>query len=487
MTATVEAPGAPAQAPGVGRWWLAGFIVSSAAGIILSFAAATSQPILGARWALLDLFAAWAGVWVIAVLCALRLPLRRRWAVLAIAVVAVVVRVAALSSTPTLSDDLYRYSWDARVQLSGVDPYRRPPQSGALVALREAWLWPDAGGCQRIDRPAGCTRINRPDVRTIYPPVAEGWFSAVYRLGGGIGARHKLWQVAGLVTELVTMALIVVALLRRGRDPRWLALYALCPAPVIEVVNDGHVDGLAILFLIAAFLALCPRPGPARDATPGPISVGRAALAGALIGGATLVKLYPIVALLALWMAPGIRIRHRLASAGAAIGVVVVGYAPHVLAVGVKVLGYLPGYLKEEHYTGTSSRYLLAAALHLHGHVADAAVGGAVVATVVVLAVRRLPALEAMTVLLGVLLLAATPVQPWYAVTLVALAAVAARPRWGVVVVAGYPYFFAVILSAVHQNGIGQISYGAAVVALVPLSGGVIRGAGHRGRRVAPT
>jgi hypothetical protein len=483
---TVTEPAAPARAPGrtPARGWLVGFWVSSAAGLLLSVAAATSRPILGAGWTLLDLLAAWAGVWVVGVVCALHLPLRRRRAMIAIAVVATALRVAALAGGPHLSDDLYRYSWDARVQTSGVDPYRYSPGAETLHSLREPWLWPDAAGCAHITRPPGCTRVNRPDDRTIYPPLAEGWFTAVYRLGGGIGSRYKSWQGAGLVTELATMGVLTALLARRRRDPRWLALYALCPAPVVGVVNDGHVDGLAVLFLMAAFLALSPRRARSEESGPTETTSWRAAAAGALIGASALVKLYPIVALVALWVAPGVRWRHRLASAAAAGGAVTAGYAPHVAAVGVKVLGYLPGYLQEEHYTGTSSRFLLAGLAHLHGHAADAAVVVAVAITVAILMVRRPPAILAATVLIGVLLLTATPVQPWYAITLLALAAAARRPRWGLVVAAGYPYFFAVILSARHQAAIGQISYGAAAAGVIAFTAWRRTTAGRRRRAV---
>ena len=35
------------------------------------------------------------------------------------------IRGASLSAPPGMSDDVYRYAWDAKVQLSGVDPYER--------------------------------------------------------------------------------------------------------------------------------------------------------------------------------------------------------------------------------------------------------------------------------------------------------------------------------------------------------------------------
>jgi hypothetical protein len=68
---------------------------------------------------------------------------------------------------------------------------------------------------------------------------------------------------------------------------------------------------------------------------------------------------------------------------------------------------------------------------------------------------------------MGAVLLAASPVQPWYAVSLLALATVAASPRWIAVLVAGYPYFFAVILNYRHAIGLGQSSFAAALAIIV--------------------
>jgi len=77
-------------------------------------------------------------------------------------------------------------------------------------------------------------------------------------------------------------------------------------------------------------------------------------------------------------------------------------------------------------------------------------------------------------------LLAASPVQPWYAVSLVAVATVAGRPWWAGVALAGYPYFFAVILADRHAAGIGEIAYAAALAAAVV-------GAGIAARRPLPS
>jgi Glycosyltransferase family 87 len=437
---------------------VAGFAAAAVAGIDLCWSITTGGDILAARGAILVRLAVWSVVWVAGVACALRLP--RRVALPAIFVVAVALRLTALAGPPVLSDDLFRYAWDGRVQAAGIDPYRYQPTHSYLRPLREPWLWPDDAGCAELGRAPHCSRINRATVRTIYPPVAQAWFAAVYRLGG-IDAEHKAWQVAGLVGDMALVGLLPLVLRAWKRDARWTALYALSPFPVLEVVNNGHVDGLAALLVVGALLAAARR---------------RPAWAGALIGAATLVKLYPALLVVGLagaavvstdagrrwWRARGWL--PDLIRGGAAAGaVVVIGYLPHVLAVGVKVLGYLPGYLREEKYD-SGGRFLLASLLHLPV-VPAAAIAGLGLAAVIVWVLRaRPPAPRACAALIGALLLATTPVQPWYAVTLLAVATVAVAPAWTLVVAAACPYFFAVILDSPHTIAIGRLSYGLALV-----------------------
>ena len=424
-----------------------GFVAAAAAGVGLCLSFVTAEPLRNARWALLVRLAVWAVVWGAGVVCALRLP--RRVAVPAVLVAGLALRLAALAGQPILSDDLYRYAWDGRVQVSGTDPYRYTPSSARLTDLREDWLWPDDEGCARIQREPGCTRINRPTVHTIYPPVAEAWFTAVYAVAG-IDARHKAWQVAGLVGDMALVALLPLVLRAWKRDERWTALYALSPVAVVEVVNNAHVDGLAALFVVLALLAGARR---------------RPAWAGALVGAAFLVKLYPALLGLA-FLAAFTRRRDLVRLGGAFAGVVTVAYLPHVAAVGLKVLGYLPGYLREERYD-EGGRYLLAGLLGLPPALTAALAAAAVAGAAAWVLPRRPDVPRGAAMLIGALLLAVTPAQPWYAVTLLAVATVAAAPAWSAVALAGYPYFFAVLLDSPHAVTIGRVSYGAALAVLL--------------------
>jgi hypothetical protein len=424
------------------------FFAAAAVSVSLSASIASGGPLLTVRWRLLGELAVWAVAWLVAVVAAFRLP--RRLAGPLILLAAVAMRLAALAGPPTTTDDFHRYSWDGRVQAAGINPYEYTPSSPELAHLREPWLWPEERPCPLAYRPGACTRINRPSVHTIYPPLAEAWFAGIYRLTG-IEARWKPWQVTGLVTDIAVVALLATALRRRGRDPRWVALYALCPAPVLEIVNNGHVDGLAILLALAALVAASQR----RDVA-----------AGALIGAAALVKLFPALLVLPVVAAiAGHRGRALLRVGAAAAGVVLVGYLPHVVKVGAKVIGFLPGYLREEHYDG-AGRYLVAGAVRIPGGISGVVSALALVAAAVWVWQRRPAAPVGAAVLMGTLLLAASPVQPWYAVTLLAFAALAAEPIWAAVGVAGYPYFMAVILLHPQRVGIGQLAYGLATAAV---------------------
>ncbi|WNY35067.1 hypothetical protein Q9Q99_08750 [Curtobacterium flaccumfaciens] len=86
-----------------------------------------------------------------------------------------------------------------------------------------------------------CTAINRPDVTTIYPPMAQLWFAAV-RFFVPATAQYLPFQVAGLLVSLgVTIGLVVV-LRRIGRPTWWAALWAWSPLVASEAVTNSHVD-----------------------------------------------------------------------------------------------------------------------------------------------------------------------------------------------------------------------------------------------------
>jgi len=417
--------------------------------------------ILEGRYPMLGVLGAWWVAFAVAAWGLLRLP--RRVVVVVVLAGAVVFGLAALTSRPQISDDLYRYAWDGSVQAHGIDPYRYPPNDAHVAEVRDPWLWPSPKTCAKWDKPVNCTRINREMERTIYPPVAQAWFRLLDAVLPA-GSRHKGFQVTHGLVSLGLTALLMGVLHNLGRNPAHAVFWAWSPLAVVETVMDAHVDVVALVAAVLALWAFERR---------------RPILGGALLGVGIAVKLIPGVLLPA-----GLR-RKPVWVAAAAGAVVSLSYLPHVLAVGPTVLGYLPGYLKEENYS-QGSRFLLLSLAGLHGTVAQvtavvlSAIAGVFVAFTPFPAwLRQLgpgrdvkddrepasPITRARWMLVAVFLIV-TPVQPWYAVLVVAVAALDERWELLAIAAAAYPLYFGTILDKAAP-GLGTISYGIAALVVI--------------------
>ena len=154
----------------------------------------------------------------------------------ALLMITVAVQATGLLVFPLTSDDIYRYVWDGRVQLAGIDPYRFVPLDPALTFLRDAQLFP----------PGGPPAINRPGVHTIYPPGAQALFTAVaFLLPASLG-------LAGLRVVAGAAVVITTVLLGRYLGPRrgLALLYGANPLVMIEAANGGHLDALVALAVL---------------------------------------------------------------------------------------------------------------------------------------------------------------------------------------------------------------------------------------------
>ena len=74
---------------------------------------------------------------------------------------AILFRLTLLPHDPVATDDIYRYVWDGKVAAAGINPFQYAPSDPTLAALHNS------------DLPA---KINFPEMRTIYPPLAQGLF-----------------------------------------------------------------------------------------------------------------------------------------------------------------------------------------------------------------------------------------------------------------------------------------------------------------------
>lgn len=251
------------------------------------------------------------------------LPPAALWIVLGIALG---MRVALLPSLPFLSSDVYRYVWDGQVQAAGINPYRYVPADPALATLRDPDVYPF---------------INRADyARTIYLPAAQVVFALVGRVTAGVTGMKAAMVGFEVIAAICLLRLLGLAGLPRER----ILIYAWNPLPLWSFACDGHVDAVAVGLLGLALLAR---------------SRHRDGVAGALLAGAALVKMLPVV------VAPAfLRGGSFWKPALAGLALIVVLYLPY-LSAGWDVFGFLSAYSGEEGYDTGIGYWLVAGLSHL--------------------------------------------------------------------------------------------------------------------------
>jgi hypothetical protein len=177
---------------------------------------------------------------------------------------ALLMRSLLLATSPSLSDDVFRYVWDGKVRNAGLDPYRYAPSAPELAYLRDP-LW---------------NGINFKSMPTPYPPLAEALFALAYRL---VPDSVKAMQFLATTFDLGIVLLLIPMLDRYGLDPRRVLIYAWNPLVVVQFAHSAHYDAAMILPLLGAIFLL---------------AFGRRALSAGLMGVSVLTKLVPMVAAL---------------------------------------------------------------------------------------------------------------------------------------------------------------------------------------------
>ncbi|MDX6269161.1 MAG: hypothetical protein QOD28_384 [Acidobacteriota bacterium] len=252
----------------------------------------------------------------------------RRSTLLVVVIFAALFRLSVISAPPLLSDDIYRYVWDGRVQAAGINPYRYVPADDALAALRDASIYPN---------------INRRDFApTIYPPLAQLIFFVVTRVS------ESVWwmKVVMVLFEAAGLCALGALLASFKLPPQRVLLAAWHPLAVWEIAGSGHLDALVICFVAFALLARRKE---------------WESLTGALLASAVLVKLFPLVLL------PAFYRRGRWRMPLAFVFTLAAGYAPYLSVGASRVLGYLPGYAGEEGLQSGERFFLLQLARALFG------------------------------------------------------------------------------------------------------------------------
>ncbi len=285
-------------------------------------------------------------------------------------------RVLLLGAPPLLSDDVYRYVWEGRVQLHGGNPYAFAdrPASERWTALRDD-VW---------------RGVNWKEYAAIYPPLWQLAAREVVRVHDSVVAM----KVFLVVCEVAWWGVLGLSLTRRGLPRERLLLAALHPLALCEIAGSGHNESFGLLWLGAALLAL---------------DAGRSGAAASLSALAFQAKLLP--GLIAAGWARRLRLRDVLLAASIA-GLLVLPYASARL----DLLRSLQAYGREWRFNETG--FALLALLPLGRAWPGRIVLALLAALACALAWKRAEPAWSGLALAGAWLLAMPSVLPWYALWL---------------------------------------------------------------------
>lgn len=161
-----------------------------------------------------------------------RHPIPWRW----IWILAIVFRLVMLTTTPTLSDDVYRYIWEGNLVAAGVSPYENAILDPAL----------DAYNIEAREL------VNNPSLSSPYFPTAQIVFAAT---AAGLPPHPLSLQLVMVGFELLAAGGLVLLMRLTGTDQRRVLLWLWNPLVIIEIAHGAHLDALMIFLVIASLLA----------------------------------------------------------------------------------------------------------------------------------------------------------------------------------------------------------------------------------------
>jgi hypothetical protein len=152
-------------------------------------------------------------------------------------------RLTLLPLDPTLSEDLYRYRWQGKLQAAGGNPYIEIPGDPRWEQLQDRTF----------------AQVNRKDLPSVYGPLLEITYAGYYRLVSAVEPDEMrqawLFKLPFAALELAVGAAVLHLLTAAGAPQALLLIYLWSPLMVVEFWAQGHNDSLAVLFLVLALAA----------------------------------------------------------------------------------------------------------------------------------------------------------------------------------------------------------------------------------------
>ena len=159
-----------------------------------------------------------------------------------LAAASVIFRLVFLFAIPNLSQDFYRFIWDGRMIIEGLNPYLFTPQSSM-----ELGNLPVSQGKELIDGMGALSAGNY----TNYPPLNQLCFTLAGLLSGNnILGSVVVLRVLIIGADIGSLYFGKKLLVKLGLPTYHLFWFVLNPFIIIELTGNLHFEGVMIFFLI---------------------------------------------------------------------------------------------------------------------------------------------------------------------------------------------------------------------------------------------
>lgn len=183
---------------------------------------------------------------------------------------AILYRVILLPCVLIHENDIYRYLWDGKSALHGINPYKYAPADLFMVEHNFQKDYTDelndvtikarnfnTADYERLntliqlrdENPVYYNRIGHWQVPTIYPPTTQ----AIFLLSSALKTDSILMMKFIFMLFDLGVLWIIIALLRHFKhNPCFSVIYAWSPLVLLELTADAHYDSIPIFFTMLA-------------------------------------------------------------------------------------------------------------------------------------------------------------------------------------------------------------------------------------------
>lgn len=212
------------------------------------------------------------GLWVCIFSCSFLIINNKKTTINQLLFVGVFFRVLVIDVLPWMSQDYFRFIWDGRLLIKGINPYLSTPLqhiSANNFLVNQAQLLYEGMGALNAKH------------YTNYPPMSQlGYFIAAILGQNSIITSVIVMRVILILSDIGTFIFGVKLLKELKLPQKNIAYYFLNPFIIIELIGNLHFEALMVFFLVASLFCLIRK---------------KWVIAGILLGISVNVKLLPLI------------------------------------------------------------------------------------------------------------------------------------------------------------------------------------------------